>query len=268
MTDLPSDTAAENAGPSGDQPAPPSSNEALNASDKKIIADKIVVSYPLRRASFGTPGAKGTHIALNGISFALGPGERLGLLGRNGAGKSTLLRTLAGVYPPESGRLEVNGSVTALFNASLGFAQEASGRENIFLRGALLGMDLRDVEEMIPEIIEFSELGDWIDQPIRQYSRGMALRLAFAISTVVRSDIMLFDEWLGAGDASFLKKAQARIQEMVASASILVLATHSMSLMRDQCNRALVLDGGDITYLGDIEEAISIYENLRNTAQI
>lgn len=208
------------------------------------------------------------HIALDRISFSLEPGDRLGLLGRNGSGKTTLLKTLAGVYPPVSGELEVTGSVAAIFNASLGFQKEATGLENIYLRGAMLGLKFSELEKLIPEIIEFSELGDWIHQPLDNYSSGMALRLAFSITTAIRSDILLLDEWLGAGDAAFLKKARARMQEMVEDASIVVLATHNLSLMRSQCSHAMVIEDGRIEFLGGLDEAEEIYLNLRKLTQI
>lgn len=234
----------------------------------RIDACEITVEYPIARANVRKPGRSRTHVALDAISFSLGPGERLGLLGRNGSGKSTLLKTLAGVYPPKSGGLTVDGSVAAVFNASLGFEKQATGRENIYLRGAMLGLKFDHIENFIPEIIEFSELGEWIDHPIETYSSGMALRLAFSITTAIRSDILLLDEWLGAGDAAFLQKARKRMQEMVEDASILVLATHNMKLMRSQCNQALVLEDGRVEFLGQIDEADKIYQNLRQLTQI
>lgn len=238
------------------------------ASQTRIEARNVTVEYPVARASVISPGNSRTHVALDSISFTLAPGERLGLLGRNGSGKSTLLKTLAGVYPPKHGGLTVQGSVAAVFNASLGFEIQATGRENIYLRGAMLGLKFDRIESLIPEIIEFSELGEWIDHPIDTYSSGMALRLAFSITTAIRSDILLLDEWLGAGDAAFLQKARARMQEMVEDASILVLATHNLGLMRSQCNQALVLENGRVEFLGDIDEASKIYQNLRQLTQI
>jgi len=232
-----------------------------------VRAQDLTIEYPIRRASVRTPGSSHCFAALNSISFELSAGDRLGLLGRNGSGKSTLLKTLAGVYPPVSGRLEIEGSIAAIFNAQLGFQKDATGLENIFLRGAMLGISFSEIDKVVPEILEFSELGDWIHQPIELYSSGMALRLAFAITTTIRSDILLLDEWLGAGDSAFLAKARTRLEEMIEHASIIVLATHNLSLMRSQCKRALVLDDGHIIFLGDIETAIDHYHDLRKLQQ-
>lgn len=237
-------------------------------SGARIVADGLTIEYPCVRAGVRNTGGARNHLALDGVSFALAPGERLGLLGRNGSGKSTLLKALAGVYPPVRGSLTVEGSVSAIFNASLGFEKQATGLENIYLRGAMLGLKFDDVRAIIPEIIEFSELGDWINAPIGTYSSGMALRLAFSITTSIRSDILLLDEWLGAGDAAFLKKARARMSDMVQDASILVLATHNLQLMRSQCNQALVLDDGRVKFFGDIDRAEIIYKDLRQLTQL
>lgn len=228
-----------------------------------IEARDLKVEFPTTRATVRTPGAAGRFAALDGVSFKLQAGQRLGLLGRNGSGKSTLLKTLASVYPPSGGSLRVEGQVAAIFNASLGFEKAATGLENIYLRCALLGMPLRSISALVPEILEFSELGEWIHEPVENYSSGMALRLAFSITTAIRSDIILLDEWLGAGDAAFLEKARQRMQKMVDDASILVLATHNLPLMRSQCTEAMVLDDGVVRYLGDINSAVEIYQDLR-----
>lgn len=228
-----------------------------------VEARDLRIEMPTRRATVRNPGDSGRFAALDGVSFSLGPGQRLGLLGRNGSGKTTLLKTLAGVYPPTSGTLTVQGEVAAVFNASLGFEKDATGLENIFLRCALLGMRFDEIKALVPEIVEFSELGDWIHEPVDRYSSGMALRLAFSITTAIRSDILLLDEWLGAGDAAFLRKARKRMQEMVEDAKILILATHNLPLMRSQCTNALVLEDGAVRFMGDIESAIAIYEDLR-----
>lgn len=233
-----------------------------------IFAENLTIEFPVRKASVRHTGGASKHVALNSISLSMRPGTRLGLLGRNGSGKSTLLKTLAGVYPPLSGNLRVQGTVAAIFNASLGFEKQATGLENIYLRGAMLGLPFNQIKELIPEIVQFSELGEWIHQPIETYSSGMALRLAFSITTAIRSDILLLDEWLGAGDAAFLQKARARMREMVQHASILVLATHNLQLMKSHCNQALVLDDGQMKYLGDIDEAVNIYTELRRLTQI
>lgn len=222
-----------------------------------IRAKQIDVAYPLRR-SFGIGGSKSHQInALDGVSFEIENGDRVGLLGRNGAGKSTLLRTLAGIYPPQSGELSIEGEVASIFNASLGFIPQATGYENIFLRGAVLGMGFAEIERQVPYIEEFSELGDWLGQPVQNYSSGMALRLAFSITTAIRSDILLLDEWLGAGDAQFIAKARMRMNELIESAGILVLATHNLNLMRQVCNRAFLFESGRLVLAGTVEEVIA-----------
>jgi ABC-type polysaccharide/polyol phosphate transport system ATPase subunit len=228
-----------------------------------IKATDMTVRFPLRDGGLSGLLNRRTHTALDSVSFEVKPGARIGLLGRNGSGKSTLLRTLAGVYSPQLGTMEVHGRVAAIFNASLGFYQVATGYENIFLRGAMLGLSFEKIRDMADEIIEFAELEEWIHQPISSYSSGMALRLAFAITTSIQSDILLLDEWLGAGDAQFMAKAQARMSRLVENASIVVFATHNIRLMREQCTEALVIDDGKLCFNGEIDAAIAHYQQLR-----
>lgn len=228
-----------------------------------IRAEKLNVTYPnssIWRSMRGEPG----YEALKDLSFELQPGGRLGLLGRNGSGKSTLLRTLAGVYPPSGGNLEVRGTRSSIFNATSGFVADATGRENIILRGVILGHTREQIQDLTPSIIEFSELGDWIDQPIYTYSSGMTLRLAFAIVTAVQNDILLMDEWIGAGDAGFIDKAQARMDVMLANSKIIVLASHNTPLMQRVCDRAIVIEEGHILFDGEVKKAIEIYRNIRD----
>lgn len=190
-------------------------------------------------------GAKETIIrSLHNVSFSLKPGDRVGLVGHNGAGKSTLLRTLGRVYEPTSGNAEIEGEVGSLVDISLGINKEATGRENIFIRGALLGLSHSQIEENFDEIVEFSELGDFIDMPVRTYSSGMHLRLAFSVATIIRPEILLMDEWLSVGDASFNKKARQRMIDLVESSEILVIASHSRKLIEDTCNRVLWFEHG------------------------
>ncbi|MDF1769369.1 ATP-binding cassette domain-containing protein [Maricaulis sp.] len=228
-----------------------------------LEADNVTVSYPHR----GVGGLKGvlspeTTVALAKISFSLEVGDRLGLLGRNGSGKSTLLRTLAGIYPPQSGHVRHEGKIGAVFNASLGFLPNATGYENIFMRGAYMGLAVAQTRKLIPYIEEFSELGEWLDRPLSSYSSGMALRLAFSITTSVDNEILLLDEWLGAGDAAFLVKARERMHEMIERTGILVLATHNLQLMSRVCNKAMVLDEGKILEAGPVEEVLTRYRSL------
>jgi len=184
--------------------------------------------------------------ALQNINLELKHGDRVGLLGHNGAGKSTLLRVLSGVYKPTSGQATVHGHVASLIDVSLGIDPEATGRENIFIRAALLGLSKKQISQQLDEIIEFSELGNFIDMPVRTYSSGMHLRLAFSVSTVIRPEILIMDEWLSVGDESFKHKAEARMQELVQSTSILVLASHSKDLILKTCNRVIWLEHGNI----------------------
>ena len=191
--------------------------------------------------------------ALDGISFELREGDRLGLTGHNGSGKSTLLRVLAGVYEPTGGSLSVCGRVASLLDISIGMDPEASGLENIFLRGVLLGLSKADIQKRTEEIIDFSGLGDFIDLPIRTYSSGMTMRLAFSIATSVEADILLMDEWLSVGDADFVKKAEDRLKALVNKTPILVMASHSPEILKEVCTKVMRLEKGKIC-LEDAQE--------------
>jgi lipopolysaccharide transport system ATP-binding protein len=197
--------------------------------------------------------------ALEGLTLSFKDGDRVGLLGHNGAGKSTLLRLLSGVYEPSAGTAKVEGIVGSLLDISLGIDHEATGRENIFIRGGLLGMTRGKIASQLDDIIAFSELGDFIDMPVRTYSTGMHLRLAFAVSTVVRPEILLMDEWLSVGDESFKHKAEARMSEVVQSTNILVLASHSRELITHTCNRVVWLEHGKVRMDGEVEAVLAAY---------
>lgn len=197
--------------------------------------------------------------ALEGLSLSLKDGDRVGLLGHNGAGKSTLLRVLSGVYAPSSGTAHIEGTISSLIDISLGIDPEATGRENIFVRAGLLGLSRSDIRSQIEGIIEFSELGDFIDMPLRTYSTGMHLRLAFAVSTIVRPEILLMDEWLAVGDEGFKHKAEQRMKELVESTNILIIATHSRELISHTCNRVIWLEHGRIKMDGPAEEVAAAY---------
>ncbi|MAY63386.1 MAG: sugar ABC transporter ATP-binding protein [Rhizobiales bacterium] len=184
--------------------------------------------------------------ALDGVSFSLGAGDRLGLVGPNGAGKSTLLLALAGIYMPTAGRIAVTGSLDALFNPRLGFQPEATGRRNIYLRGLIQGWSPQRIEAATADIIDFAELGHFIDMPLRSYSQGMAARLAFAISTAFAPDILLMDEWIGAGDKAFQEKATARMRNFIDRTGIVVIASHNENLIAKMCNKTLRLERGRI----------------------
>ena len=187
--------------------------------------------------------------ALDNISFEFREGDRIGLVGHNGAGKSTLLQVLAGIYEPSQGSIEVHGSVSSMLNISLGIDYEATGIENIYLRGHILGISSKKMRSLVDEISEFSELGDFLNLPMRTYSSGMAMRLAFAISTSVEADIILMDEWLNVGDAHFVEKAKTRINEIVNNSKIIVLASHNHALIASQCNKIYQLEHGKLTLL-------------------
>lgn len=235
-----------------------------------IRAEGITVEFPVFNASHrslkkavlrATTGGRvardaGRHVivrAVNNASFEFRPGDRVGLVGHNGAGKTTLLRVLSGVYAPVFGKLDVRGRIGSLLDMSLGMDPEATGYENIFLRGVVMGLKPAEIEAKVEEIAEFSELGDYLNMPTRTYSSGMALRLAFATSTAIHPEILLMDEWLSVGDESFNKKASARLKSMVESSAILVMASHSPELVAKICNRKIVVDKGELTEVPVIE---------------
>lgn len=197
--------------------------------------------------------------ALENLNFEFRDGERVGLLGHNGAGKSTLLRALSRVYTPTSGRSEIVGEVGSLIDISLGINPEATGRENIFIRGAILGLSKKEIASRFDEIHAFSELGAFIEMPVRTYSSGMHLRLAFAVSTVVRPEILLMDEWLSVGDEGFKHKAEERLSQLVSGTKIMVLASHSRELIEKTCNRAIWLEHGTIKMDGPASEVTRAY---------
>jgi lipopolysaccharide transport system ATP-binding protein len=229
----------------------------------RVRAENIVVDFPiygsksrsLKNAFFraATGGALAADAAdrvvvraLDGLNFEIREGDRVGIMGHNGSGKTTLLRVIAGAYEPVRGSVEITGRVASMLSIVIGVDWEATGYENIYLRAALMGVRPRDVAPMVDEICEFSELGDYIEMPLRTYSSGMVMRLAFAISTCISADIILMDEWLSVGDPAFREKAQQRLRRMLDQAKILVLASHDEQLIRDNCNRILRLDHGSL----------------------
>ena len=187
--------------------------------------------------------------ALDKLSFDFHDGDRIGLIGHNGSGKSTLLRLLAGVYEPISGYLKVNGQITSMLSIWLGMDLEATGIENIYLRGIVMGVSQRQMRTLVDDIAEFAGIGDYLSLPLRTYSSGMAMRLAFAICTSIDADIILMDEWLSVGDAEFALKAKNRLDKMIAGARIVVLASHNHALVEDQCNKIMKLEHGKIIAL-------------------
>jgi ABC-2 type transport system ATP-binding protein len=200
--------------------------------------------------------------ALDGVSFDIYEGDRIGLLGHNGSGKTTLLRTLAGIYEPASGEIRTNGRVFPLFDLQLGMDQDATGIENIWMRGKMLGLSTREIGNSIDDIAEFTELGDFLEMPTRTYSMGMMLRLAFAISTAVTPEILVLDEMIGAGDAAFLARADARLKDFLSRTGILILASHGMPMLRQWCNKGMLLEHGKLVAYGPLEEVIARYDGL------
>jgi len=205
--------------------------------------------------------------ALSNLSLDICRGDRVGLLGPNGAGKSTLLRTLAGSYAPTSGELHVHGRISTLLGLGVGIDPDETGYENIVTGCLLLGLNGNQIDRVAADVIEFCELGPYIYMPVRTYSSGMLVRLAFGIATSVQPDILLIDEVLGVGDAKFAAKAEARVTRLMSSASALVLASHGNELLRRFCNKGLVLVAGTMHYFGPIDDAIESYDRwVRETA--
>jgi ABC-type polysaccharide/polyol phosphate transport system ATPase subunit len=200
--------------------------------------------------------------ALDRVTLDVVDGDRVALIGANGAGKSTLLKILAGIYHPTGGSVQVSGRRSALLNNTLGFNPEATGRENIILRGMYMDIHPRKMRAHLEEIIEFAELRAHIDMPVRTYSDGMMMRLGVAVSTCIPPEILLVDEWLSAGDAEFLDKAHKRMEEFVGRSNIMVLASHSMSLLQQWCNRGVLLQKGRVAAVGDIMDVITVYTGI------
>ena len=198
--------------------------------------------------------------ALDRISLTVNEGDRVGIIGHNGAGKSCLLKLLAGVYPPTSGHRVVSGSICSLFDISLGFEHDANGWENIHYRGYLQGETPKTIGKKVKEIAEFSELGQFLDMPVRYYSAGMMVRLAFSISTAIEPDILLVDEVLSAGDATFQTKARERIRSLMSNARGVVVVSHDMQSLAKLCDRVLWLDHGTVRMSGPTDQVIAAYE--------
>ena len=197
--------------------------------------------------------------ALQNVDLDLAPGDRLGLVGHNGAGKSTLLRVLSGAYEPTAGRAQIVGSVASLLDITMGMDGELTGADNIVLRSLFNGMSLEEARAQIADIAEFSELGSYLHLPMRTYSSGMTLRLAFAISTTRAPDILLMDELISVGDAEFSNKAKARIESLIDKSRIMVLASHDPATLRRYCNTAIVLQSGSVVARGTLDEALEWY---------
>jgi ABC-type polysaccharide/polyol phosphate transport system ATPase subunit len=197
--------------------------------------------------------------ALSDVSLRLTDGDRLGMIGSNGAGKTTLLRVIAGVLPPQRGRLQVEGHLASYTDFTLGMDSEASGWDNIIFRCIFMGLTFEKARALAPSIAEFSGLGPYLDLPVRTYSSGMFIRLAFSVTTAIAPDVLVMDEMIGAADAQFLDKAQQRLSSVMDSAAIMVLSSHNVSLLQSLCNRAIWMDGGRIRAEGGTEEVLKAY---------
>ena len=239
-------------------------------SEVAIEATNLGVQYDLRftrkttlRRSIGQllgRGSRDTFWALRHVSLRVTHGESLAVIGPNGAGKSTLLQVLAGIIRPSEGAVDVRGHVSGLLTLGAGFDKELSGRDNILLGGAFLGLDDAVTRALLPSIIEYAELGEFIDAPLKTYSSGMRARLGFAIATSVDPDILLLDEVLATGDASFRAKSKARVIEIVRSAKAVVLVTHDMTWVTEYCNRAVLIEKGRVVMEGEPAEVVAVHQ--------
>jgi ABC-2 type transport system ATP-binding protein/lipopolysaccharide transport system ATP-binding protein len=241
---------------------------AVLSADSRSLKKRLLSAYA--RPSRVTIDERSKVIVriLRDISFEISDGDRVGLIGRNGAGKSSLLRVLAGVYSPTTGSLEISGNVVPLLNLGVGIRVDSTGYENIRICGLLLGMKYEELEEKTQEIADFTELGDYLSLPLHTYSAGMRMRLAFGIATAVEPDILLVDENVSAGDAAFIKKAEARMNRLMRRSSVVVLATHSNEMIERDCNKAILLDQGQIVAYGPSAEVLDEYRRRLDSAPV
>ena len=253
--------------------------------NKPIVSvDRVTISFPVyqggarslkKRFLFqGSAGRIGRDAndrviieALRDISLSLAAGDRVALIGANGAGKTTLLRAIAGIYEPAEGRLTTRGRISPMFDINLGIDTDLSGFDNIRLRALLLGLTPAEIERRLPEIVEFTELGDYLDMPVRTYSSGMILRLSFAVATCFEPEILLMDEWILAGDAHFMTKAEARVRSFIERASVMVLASHNLELCSRWCTSGVWLDQGSVREVGPIDHVVKRYQDFVSGAK-
>jgi ABC-2 type transport system ATP-binding protein/lipopolysaccharide transport system ATP-binding protein len=245
----------------------------------ELSLDNVSVSFPiyhggsrslkkslLFRGSGGQLASDASHRitveALRNVSMEFRTGDRVALVGNNGAGKTTLLRVMAGIYEPVTGVVKSRGRISPMFDISLGIDGDISGYDNIRLRGLILGLPAREIEERMADIAEFTELGDYLDIPVRTYSSGMMTRLTFAVATCFSPEILLMDEWILAGDAGFLAKAQHRVEAFVEQAGILVLASHSTEICRRWCNKGVWMERGEVKMAADISAVLDSYNSV------
>lgn len=226
---------------------------SVRADNAGTLRDRL-----LRRGHDGPPPVP----ALVDVDLHIAPGERVGLIGRNGAGKTSTLRVLAGIVPLHAGEVACGGTVVSLLEFAAGFARDFSGRENIYLQGALHGLDRAGVQSRLPDIIAFSELGTFIDAPVRTYSTGMFVRLGFSIVAHLDADVLLIDEVLAVGDEAFQAKCLARISERIAAGTTVVFVSHDAAAIERVCERVVVLEAGRVRFDGPTDEAIAFYRQL------
>ena len=242
-------------------------------SDNAISINDVALDYPRKKPGIGmlrefvtgrfkkTPRKDRWFRALEGINLEVKRGEVVGIMGPNGSGKSTLLRVIAGIYAPDEGSIEVEGRITLLAGIGTGFNQDLTGRENIKLTGSIFGFDSQSINEMEEEIIDFSGIRDFIDDPIRTYSAGMRARLGFAIISNLEPDILLLDEVMSVGDHEFRKKSRARIEELVQGEATVVIVSHSKSILQSMCDKVYGIQNGKIVTDGELDSAFEFYES-------
>ena len=201
-----------------------------------------------------------TFWALKDVSFEVFKGEVVGIIGRNGSGKSTLLKIIAGLFRPTEGGVRVQGSIVPMLELGSGFDPELTGRENVFLNGAILGYSKEFLKERFPEILEFSELGDFNNMPLKTYSSGMMMRLAFSVATIVEPEILIVDEILAVGDEAFQKKSRSKMMELMGGGTTVLYVSHSLEQIRELCNRVIWLDSGKIVMQGEAEDVCNAYK--------
>ena len=258
---------------------------ATEVDSRAIVSlDQVMISFPVyhggsrslkKRVLFrGSAGRIGRDAsdqvvieALRDVSFSLVAGDRVALIGANGAGKTTLLRTIAGIYEPVQGQVVTRGRISPMFDINLGIDTDLSGFDNIRLRALLLGLTPAEIERRLPEIVEFTELGDYLDMPVRTYSSGMILRLSFAVATCFEPEILLMDEWILAGDAHFMTKAEARVRSFIERASVMVLASHNLELCSRWCTSGVWLDQGSVREVGPIDHVVKRYQDFVSGAK-
>lgn len=215
------------------------------------------------KALFFKPKNAKTNKALNNVSITINRGESVGIVGDNGAGKSTLLKMITGVAFPDEGEITVDGKVAALLELTAGFSMEMTGRENIYLKGYILGLEDSYIKQIEEKIIEFAELGDYIDQPVRTYSSGMKMRLGFAINVNIEPDVLVVDEALSVGDATFKKKCKNKIKEIIANGTTVLYVSHNASSVKEICPRSIYLKKGTVIFDGPTDETLKVYEETK-----